>query len=102
MTSKWRCGGKENPKFGGWHFYEDQFRWENCLVLSCFLAYCSHFDYWFIPSSAKIGLDAFNLGYFMDDFNEFKIQGIPNILIIDCWKFEIYHVGVVDFFIQKS
>jgi hypothetical protein len=38
----------------------------------------------FIPSSAKIGLDAFNLGYFMDDFNEFKIQGIPNILLIDC------------------
>jgi hypothetical protein len=38
----------------------------------------------FIPSSAKTGFDAFNLGYFMDDFNEFKIQGIPNILIIDC------------------
>jgi hypothetical protein len=38
----------------------------------------------FIPNSTKTGLDAFNLGYFMDDFNEFKIQGIPNILIIDC------------------
>jgi hypothetical protein len=56
----------------------------------------------FIPNSTKTGLDAFNLGYFMDDFNEFKIQGIPNILIIDCWKFEIYHVGVVDCFFQKN
>jgi hypothetical protein len=27
----------------------------------------------FNPSSTKTGLDAFNLGYFTDDFNDFKI-----------------------------
>jgi hypothetical protein len=55
----------------------------------------------FIPSSAKIGLDAFNLGYLMDDFNEFKIQGIPNILIIDFENLKYNMLGLLTFFPKK-
>lgn len=84
MTSKWRCVGKQILNLRGGTLMRTILREKMIWPSLVFLHIVFTLTIDFIPSSAKTRFDAFNLGYFMDDFNEFKIQGIPNILIIDC------------------